>query len=177
MLIIYGDCIINVGLSAGIFNRIIITWLVYIHTASSFYILLYSLECSVVSNFTYKLSFYIWLATCMCSDSDHGWIVNHIITQLSSQEIPHVSSQSSHWSSCSGIVLLIHAAISMGPALYSSSIWLVLFTESKRFTARPAARGSKCRDVGMLQLTAGIDGSNVSSCRSGTSKHWLNLHQ
>jgi len=61
----------------------------------------------------------------------------------------------------------------MGPALCSSSIWLVLFTESKRFTAKPAARGSKCRDVGMLQLMAGIDGSNVSSCRSGTSKLWL----
>ena len=69
------------------------------------------------------------------------------------------------------MALLIHAAMSTDPPLYCSSIWLVLFTESNRFTARPAARGSKCRDGGILQLAAGMDGSKVLSCRSGTSKN------
>ena len=124
---------------------------------------LYSLECSVVSTSNiiqfkcYYISHILFSIGLWLSD-------NQSDSQSSLQETPHVSSQRWHWSSGSGMVLLIQLVIFEVLDLYLSRKWLEVSTESNRSRAMPAARGSKCKNVGILQLGAGMEGSNVSTC-------------
>lgn len=125
--------------------------------------ILYSLECSVVttSNIIHFKCYYI---SRILSSIRLWFSGNHSDSQSSLQEIPHVSSQRWHWSSGSGIVLLIQVGIFELVDSYLSRKWLVVSTESNRSRAMPAARGSKSKNVEILQLGDGMEGSNVSIC-------------
>ena len=62
------------------------------------------------------------------------------------------------------MVLLVQVGIFELVDSYLSRKWLEVSTESNRSRAMPAARGSKSKNVEILQLGDGMEGSKVSIC-------------